>query len=111
MLLFDGFLESLCVAKGHILNGSIEEKSKSISRASRIVVGLQGALDFQRGGELAQNLNDLYNYVLRRLIYVNSRNDLQALEEIHGLMQDVSDAWQTLPTLLGVAGRPTQFAS
>ena len=96
-MLFDGFLESLCVAKGHILNGSIEEKSKSISRASRIVVGLQGALDFQRGGELAQNLNDLYNYVLRRLIYVNSRNDLQALEEIHGLMQDVSDAWQTLP--------------
>ncbi|NBP46427.1 MAG: flagellar export chaperone FliS [Betaproteobacteria bacterium] len=110
-MLFDGFLESLCVAKGHILNNAIEEKSKSISRASRIVVGLQGALDFQRGGELAQNLNDLYNYVLRRLIHVNVRNDLQALEEIHGLMQDVAEAWQNLPALLGTAGRQTQFAS
>ncbi|MEY2622030.1 MAG: Flagellar protein FliS [Pseudomonadota bacterium] len=110
-MLFDGFLESLSVAKGHILNNAIEEKSKSISRASRIVVGLQGALDFQRGGELAQNLNDLYNYVLRRLIHVNVRNDLQALEEIHGLMQDVADAWQNLPALLGTAGRQTSFAS
>ena len=63
-MLFDGFLQSLCVAKGHMLNGDIEEKSKSISRASRIVVGLQGALDFSRGGELAHNLNDLYSYVM-----------------------------------------------
>ena len=42
-MLFDGFLESLSVAKGHIQNKAIEEKSKSISRASRIVVGLQSA--------------------------------------------------------------------
>ena len=110
-MLFDGLLESLNVTKGHILNRSIEEKSKSISRASRIVVGLQGSLDFQRGGELAQNLNDLYAYVLRRLIHVNAQNDLEALEEVYSLMKDVSDAWQTLPALLGTAGRKAQYAS
>jgi flagellar protein FliS len=110
-MLFDGLLESLNVTKGHIQNGSIEDKSKSISRASRIVVGLQGSLDFQRGGELAQNLNDLYSYVLRRLIHVNAYNDLAALDEVHSLMKDVSDAWQTLPSLLGSAGRKAQFAS
>lgn len=110
-MLFDGLLESLNVTKGHILNRAIEEKSKSISRASRIVVGLQGSLDFQRGGELAQNLNDLYAYVLRRLIHVNAQNDLDALEEVYTLMKDVSDAWQTLPALLGTAGRKAQFAS
>lgn len=110
-MLFDGLLESLHVTKGHIQNGVIDEKSKSISRASRIVVGLQGSLDFQRGGELAQNLNDLYAYVLRRLIHVNVHNDLEALEEVHTLMKDVSDAWQNLPTLLSPAGRKTQYAS
>lgn len=110
-MLFDGFLESLCVAKGHIQNSAIEEKSKSISRASRIVVGLQGALDFSRGGELAHNLNDLYSYVIRRLIHINARNDLDALDEVYSLMKDISEAWQTLPSLLGTAGRKTQFAS
>ncbi len=110
-MLFDGLLESLNVTKGHILNRAIEEKSKSISRASRIVVGLQGSLDFQRGGELAQNLNDLYAYVLRRLIHVNAQNDLDALEEVYSLMKDVSEAWQTLPSLLGTTGRKAQYAS
>jgi flagellar protein FliS len=110
-MLFDGFLESLCVAKGHIQNKAIEEKSKSISRASRIVVGLQGALDFSRGGELAHNLNDLYSYVLRRLIHINARNDLDALDEVYSLMKDISEAWQTLPSLLGTAGRQAQYAS
>lgn len=110
-MLFDGLLESLNVSKGHIQNRAIEEKSKSISRASRIVVGLQGALDFQRGGELAQNLNDLYAYVLRRLIHVNAHNDLDALDEVYTLMKDVAEAWQTLPSLLGTAGRKAQFAS
>jgi len=110
-MLFDGFLESLCVAKGHIENKAIEEKSKSISRASRIVVGLQSALDFNRGGELAHNLNDLYSYIIRRLIHVNAQNDLQALDEVYSLMKDVSDAWQSLPSLLGTTGHKAQYAS
>jgi flagellar protein FliS len=99
------------VAKGHIQNKAIEEKSKSISRASRIVVGLQSALDFNRGGELAHNLNDLYSYIIRRLIHVNARNDLEALDEVYSLMKDVADAWQNLPALLGSTERRTQYAS
>jgi flagellar protein FliS len=100
-MLFDGLTESLAAAKGHIMNNSIEEKSKSISRAGRIVVGLQGALDFERGGELAQNLNELYAYVTRRLIHVNAYNDLTALEEVQSLIKDIADAWKSLPSLLG----------
>ena len=98
-MLFDGLTESLASAKGHIMNNSIEEKSKSISRAGRIVVGLQGALDFERGGELAQNLNELYVYVTRRLFHVNAYNDLAALEEVQSLIKDIADAWKSLPSL------------
>ena len=52
-MLFDGLLESLSTARGHIQHKNINEKSKAIARASRIVVGLQGSLDFAKGGELA----------------------------------------------------------
>jgi flagellar protein FliS len=100
-MLFDGLLETLAVAKGHILHGSIEDKSKSLSRAGRIVVGLQSALDMDRGGEISQNLNELYSYVTRRLFHINAYNDLDALEEVQSLMSEIRDAWKTLPGFMG----------
>jgi flagellar protein FliS len=100
-MLFDGLAESLASARGHIQNNAIEEKSKALSRAGRIVVGLQGALDFERGGELAQNLNELYAYITRRLFHVNAYNDLTVLDEVQSLIKDITEAWKTLPSLLG----------
>ena len=99
-MLFDGLIESLSTAKGHIQHNNVTEKSKAIARASRIVLGLQGALDFEKGGDLAANLNELYNYVTRRLLHVNARNDLNALDEIHGLMTEIRSAWETVPALI-----------
>ena len=54
--------------------------------------------------EIAHNLNDLYAYVTRRLFHVNAHNDLEALEEVRGLIKDVSSAWENLPSLLGPLG-------
>lgn len=110
-MLFDGLTESLASAKGHIQNNAIEEKSKALSRAGRIVVGLQGALDFERGGELAQNLNELYAYVTRRLFHVNAYNDLSVLEEVQSLIQDIAQAWQTLPSLLNQTQPVRRYAN
>jgi len=110
-MLFDGLIESLAAARGHIQNHNIEEKSKSLSRAGRIVVGLQGALDFERGGELAQNLNELYAYVTRRLFHVNAYNDLTVLAEVQGLIQDIAQAWQTLPSLLNQTQPTRRYAN
>ena len=110
-MLFDGLIESLAMAKGHILNQAIEEKSKAIARAGRIVVGLQGALDFERGGELAQNLHELYAYVTRRLFHINAQNDLDALDEVTTLMKDIAQAWQTLPSLLGASSQAMGYTN
>ena len=99
-MLFDGLLESLSAARGHIQHKNINEKSKAIARASRIVIGLQGALDFEKGGDLANNLNELYSYVTRRLFQVNAHNDLVVLDEIYGLMREIRDAWEGMPSLV-----------
>ena len=106
-MLFDGLIESLATAKGHIERGSISEKSKSLARAGRIVVGLQGALDFDKGGDIARNLNDLYSYVTRRLFHVNAHNDLEALQEVHNLMNEIRSAWLQVPTLVPATSRST----
>jgi len=106
-MLFDGLLESLAAARGHIQHRNINEKSKAIARASRIVLGLQGALDFEKGGDLAANLNELYSYVTRRLFHVNAHNDLAVLDEIHGLMKEIRDAWEGVPSLVPASNKPT----
>ena len=99
-MLFDGLIESMMAAQGHIQHGAIAEKGKSLARANRILFGLQGALDFEKGGDLAKNLNELYDYVTRRLLHVNAHNDLEALEEVHGLMMEIRSAWETVPALI-----------
>jgi flagellar protein FliS len=102
-MLFDGLIESLVTARGHIEHGSIEDKNKSLTRAGRIVIGLQGALDMDKGGELASNLHELYSYVTRRLVHVNARNDLEALQEVQTLMSEIRQAWRDVPNLLPAA--------
>ena len=99
-MLFDGLIESLSITRGHIQRGAVADKAKSIARASRLVLGLQGALDFEKGGDLANNLNELYGYVTRRLIHVNIHNDLKVLDEIHGLMSEIREAWEHVPSLV-----------
>jgi flagellar protein FliS len=106
-MLFDGLIESLATARGHMERGAISEKSKSLSRAGRIVVGLQGALDFEKGGDIARNLNDLYSYVTRRLFHVNANNDLEALQEVHNLMNEIRSAWLQVPTLVPATSKAT----
>jgi flagellar protein FliS len=104
-MLFDGLLESLSAARGHIQHGAIADKSKALGRASRIVLGLQGALDFNQGGDLASNLNELYSYVTKRIFHINVRNDLEALDEIYGLMSEIREAWNEVPALVPASSK------
>lgn len=104
-MLLDGLVESLNAAEGHIRANAIKDKAHHLKRAGSIVIGLQGALDFEKGGELAQNLAELYGYVTRRLLHINLRNDLSALHEVRGLMEQIRDAWQQVPALVPVAQR------
>lgn len=99
-MLFDGLVDSLSVAKGHIEHKTFDKKAQSLNRASRILLGLQSALDFSQGGDLANNLNELYDYALRRLMHVNLHNDLQTLNEIQGLMVELQQAWRAVPGLV-----------
>jgi flagellar protein FliS len=97
-MLFDGLVGAMVAAQGHLKYGAIQEKGKCIARASGIVLGLQGSLDFEKGGDIAQNLNELYHYFTRRLFFANACNDMSVLEELHGLMSELRTAWQEVPT-------------
>ena len=99
-MLFDGLIASLSDAEGHFERNDIKGKNESIGKANKIIIGLQSALDFEKGKELAQNLSELYDYCIRRLLKANLRNDVDGIVEVKGLMKEISDAWNLVPQLL-----------
>ena len=99
-MLFDGLIASLSDAEGHFERKDIKGKNESIGKANKIIIGLQSALDFEKGKELAQNLSELYDYCIRRLLKANIRNDVEGIVEVKGLMKEISDAWNLVPQLL-----------
>ncbi len=93
-LLFDALLSDIASARGALARGDIAEKGRAISHAVRILQeGLIAPLDMQSGGAVAQNLNDVYDYVVRRLTHANLKNDTAALSECHALIVPIQDAW------------------
>lgn len=96
-LLFDALLQSLVAAKGAMLNKDIPLKGRSITRAVRLLdEGLKAGLDFERGGELAQNLGGLYDYCMLRLTEANLRNDVGMVEEVVALIRPVAESWKQI---------------
>jgi flagellar protein FliS len=95
-MMFDALIDSLNLAEARIERQDLQGKWESISRASRIVLGLQSALDHEKGGELAANLDELYSYVSRRLIHANAHNDVSIIHEVRGLMTEIRDAWSQI---------------
>ena len=96
-MLMEGFLERVAIAKGNIKRREIAQKGENISRAIAIVNGLQASLNKEAGGEIAQNLNDLYDYMSLRLVLANSNSDEGILDEVAGLMLQIKSGWDNIP--------------
>lgn len=93
-MLFDGLVASINAARGAIERGDINEKVRHIGKAVRILQeGLLGALDREKGGELAGNLASLYEYCTTRLTLANARNDVSMVDEVAGLVSTVAQGW------------------
>ena len=93
-LLYEGVLNAVATARGAMARGDVLGKVNGISKAVRILEeGLSTALDKEDGGELAQNLGDLYDYCLHRLILANARNDDAMMLEVMRLIEPVAKEW------------------
>jgi flagellar protein FliS len=95
-MLFDGLVDALSSAEGEIERKNIQEKCRALNRATSIIYGLQDSLDFKKGSDLARNLSELYEYMIRRVMFANLHNDLNALKEVKGLVNEIRGAWKLL---------------
>lgn len=97
LLLMNGALDAIAMAKGHMRRGEVSQKGVSISRAISIIDGLRFSLDHKVGGELVTNLDELYQYMGQRLLHANIRDNAGWLDEVSGLLREIRDAWEQIP--------------
>jgi flagellar protein FliS len=87
--------------------GNIPAKGAAISKAITIIDnGLRAALDKQAGGEIAEGLDALYGYMSARLLQANLKNDPAMLEEVHGLLSDLREAWNAIGPAAAAPDQP-----
>jgi flagellar protein FliS len=97
VMLFDGALFAVADAQRYMENKEIAAKGQAISKAIDIIAnGLQASLDLGSGGDIARQLEALYEYMGARLLHANLHNDLAALKEVSQLLQEIKGAWEKI---------------
>ncbi|MCP1675610.1 flagellar protein FliS [Natronocella acetinitrilica] len=92
-MLMDGFIMRVAAARGAMQRREFERKGVELGKAISILSGLRDTLDHDKGGELAANLEGLYDYMQRRILEATASNDVAMLDEIIGLMREVKTGW------------------
>lgn len=97
LMLFEGAIISVKIAKMHMEEGNVADKGAAISKALAIIdEGLRASLDKKAGGEIAENLDALYAYMVERLIVANIHNQAEPLDEVVRLLSDIKGAWEEI---------------
>ena len=92
-LMLDSILSRIAEATGHLERGEVAAKGEKISKALGIIEALMLGLDKERGGDLAQNLERLYDYASRTLLRAHLENRSDLLKEVTALLREIKLGW------------------
>lgn len=94
LLLMDGAIDKLRAARAAMTRGNIAAKGTNITWAMSIIDGLRASLNLERGGQIAANLDALYDYMIRTLVTANLHNDDTKLGEVERLLGEIRSGWK-----------------
>ena len=92
-VMLDAVLSRVAEASGHLERGEVAAKGEKIGKALAIIEALVLGLDKERGGDLAQNLERLYDYASRTLLKANFENRSDLLKEVTSLLREIKLGW------------------
>ena len=97
LMLFDGAIEAMSLTIGAIQNKNFELRSKQNTRSITIINGMRECLDMETGGELADNLYSLYQYMTKELFRASFKNDADTIQNIQTMLKDIRGSWEKIP--------------
>ncbi|MDT8992892.1 flagellar export chaperone FliS [Curvibacter sp. APW13] len=97
VMLFDALQQYLLAAQGAMERGDVALKCQKMGAAIRVLdEGLRGALNLEQGGDIARNLDAVYEFCVNRLTVANLKNDPQAITEVMGIMAPIASGWKQM---------------
>ncbi len=96
-MLMNGAIERLNMVKMHMAQNNMQLKGESLGKAVSIIDGLRTSLDMEKGGEIAENLQSLYDYMQRQLLAANMENKVENIDEVLALMNEIRSGWTSIP--------------
>jgi flagellar secretion chaperone FliS len=96
LMCYEGAILQLKIAKTKYREKDYEGKGKAVTKTMAIIDELTCALDFEKGGEIARNLEAIYNYVTRRVLLADVTRDLRGIDEVIGILNDLLSAWKEI---------------
>lgn len=95
-LMMERTLTKIGIARAHIERDEPRQKGAAIGDAIDLVNGLQASLNHDADERLAESFDALYDYMMRRLLEANLRDDVAILDEVSGLMKELKEAWDAI---------------
>ena len=94
LICYEGAIHFLKTAKEEYLNREYEAKGKAIQNALAVLSELREALDFEKGGEIARNLDHLYSFMIRYILKADRERDLKVFDQVVAMLKELKSAWE-----------------
>jgi flagellar protein FliS len=102
-VMFEHILSNLAIAQGcmerirdNVPYADVVAKGKAMGKAVRLIGQLDASLNMEQGGQIAENLHNLYLYMLGRLTTANVHNDAQIVSEVSNLVRKIKTGWDQI---------------
>ena len=96
LMCYDALITNLKLVKVRYSEKEFEAKDKAISKSMKILNALMEGLDFEKGGQIAANLDAIYAYMLRRITYADVHGDLTIFDELIRIAEELGGAWKEI---------------
>ena len=93
IMMYNGAIKFSKQAKEAINKNDYEAVNNSLVRTQAILLELQATLDHQKGGEIAENLDALYDYMKRRLTDANVDKEKEPIDEVIDMLNELKETW------------------
>ncbi|AZL85462.1 MULTISPECIES: flagellar export chaperone FliS [Aliivibrio] len=96
-MLMAGAIERLIQGKAAMQQGNTAVKGERLGKALDIVISLRSCLSMDDGGDIASNLDSLYDFMIRQISQANQNNEAQPIDDVVEMLREIKSAWDQIP--------------